>query len=252
MRTTLLPGLLETARYNLSHKSGDFKIFELREVYYPRQGEKLPEERRALTGLVMGAVAGGSWNIPRQEADFYYVKGCVEQLLAEVRSPLPTFTRDEMPPYLNPGKAAVIRLDGEKIGALGELLPEVAHVFELPPGVFIFELDLPLVAKNVRGEIGFAPLPRFPSVTRDVAVTIDAGISAEEIMAIMTGVDNQYLESIEVFDCYQGDPIPVGKKGLAFRIRYRSLDRTMTDEEVNEFHRKVLDRLEKVPGLAIR
>jgi len=252
MRTTLLPGLLETARYNLSHKSMDLKIFELREVYYPCQGEKLPEERRALAGLVMGAIAKEGWNIPRQEADFYYVKGCVEQLLAVLRTPQPTFTRAEAPPYLDHGEAAVIRLDGEKIGALGALLSEVAHAFELPPGVFIFELDLPLVAKNVRGEIAFAPLPRFPSVTRDVAVTIDVGISAEEIMAIMRGVNNQYIESIEVFDCYQGDPIPVGNKGLAFRIRYRSLDRTMTDEEVNQFHQEVLEQLQKVPGLAIR
>ena len=252
MRTTLLPGLLETARYNLSHKSGDLKIFELREVYYPRQGEKLPEERRVLAGLVMGAVAEEGWNIPRKEADFYYVKGCVEQLLDALKAPLPTFTRDGVPSYLNPGTSAVIRLDGEEIGALGELLPEVAHAFELPFGVFIFELDLPLVAKYVRGEIAFAPLPRFPSVTRDVAVTIEVGISAEEIMTIIGGVDNKYFESIEVFDCYQGDPIPAGKKGLAFRIRYRSLDRTMTDEEVNQFHQEVLEQLQKVPGLVIR
>jgi phenylalanyl-tRNA synthetase beta chain len=252
MRTTLLPGLLETARYNLSHERGDLKIFELREVYYPRQGEKLPEERRALAGLVMGAVAEEGWNIARQEADFFYVKGCVEQLLDVLKTPLLTFTRDETPPYLNHGEGAVIRLEGEKIGALGELLPEVANAFELPPGVFIFEFDLPLLANHVRGEIAFTPLPRFPSVTRDVAVTIDVGISAEEIMAIVRGVDNQYIESIEVFDCYQGDPIPIGKKGLAFRIRYRSLDRTLTAEEVSQFHQKVLEQLQKVPGLAIR
>jgi phenylalanyl-tRNA synthetase beta chain len=200
----------------------------------------------------MGAVAGEGWNIPRQETDFYYVKGCVEELLAVLRAPQPTFTGDALPPFLNPGKAAVIRLKGEKIGALGELLPEVAHAFELPAGVFIFELDLPLVAHHIRREIAFTPLPRFPSVTRDVAVTIDVGISAEEIMAIIRGIDNQYTESIEVFDCYQGDPIPVGKKGLAFRIRYRSLDRTLTDEEVNQFHHEVLEQLQKVPGLAIR
>jgi phenylalanyl-tRNA synthetase beta chain len=252
MRTTLLPGLLETARYNLSHESGDLKIFELREVYHPRQGEKLPEERRALAGLVMGAVAKEGWNSTLQQADFYYSKGCIEQLLAEARSPLPTFTREGVPPYLNPGKGAAIRLDGEEIGALGELLPEVAHALELPPGVFIFELDLPRLVKHVREEIAFTPLPRFPSVTRDVAVTIDAGISAAEIMVIIRGVDNRYIESIEVFDYYQGDPIPAGKKGLAFRISYRSLDRTMTDAEVNQFHQEVLDRLQKVPGLAIR
>jgi phenylalanyl-tRNA synthetase beta chain len=185
MRTTLLPGLLETARYNLSHKSADLKIFELREVYYPSQGEKLPVERRALAGLVMGAIAKEGWNTPRQEADFYYVKGCVEQLLDVLRTPQPTFTRAEVPAFLNPGKAAVIKLEGEKIGALGELLPEVANAFELPPGVFIFELDLPLVTNHVKGEIAFTSLPRFPSVARD-GVTIDAGW-ALAIMAIARG-----------------------------------------------------------------
>jgi phenylalanyl-tRNA synthetase beta chain len=252
MRTTLLPGLLETARYNLSHKNSDLKIFELREVYSPRQGEKLPEERRVLAGLVLGAVAGEGWNTPHEEADFYYVKGCVEQLLAELKIPAPTFTTGEETPYLSPGKGAVINLDGEEIGALGELLPEVAHVFELPRGVFTFEFDLPLLLHHMSREITFTPLPRFPSVARDVAVTIDAGISAQEIAAIIKGVDNKYIESIEVFDCYQGDPIPVGRKGLAYRIRYRSPDRTMIDEEVNEFHRKVMERLEKVPSLTIR
>ena len=252
MRTTLLPGLLETARYNLSHKNRDLKIFELREIYSPRKGEKLPEERRALAGLVMGAVTPEGWNIPLQEADFYYVKGCVEQLLAELKTPAPTFTAGAVQPYLNPGTGAIIRLDGEKVGDLGELHPEVAHAFELPRGVFIFEFDLPPLSNHMSREITFTPLPRFPSVARDVAVTIDAGISAEEITAIIKGVDNKYIESIEVFDCYQGDPIPLGRKGLAYRIRYRSPDRTMTDEEVNEFHQGVLERLEKVPALTIR
>jgi phenylalanyl-tRNA synthetase beta chain len=252
MRTTLLPGLLETARYNLSHKNRDLKIFELREAYSPRKGEKLPEERKTLAGLVTGAVAREGWNTLHEEADFYYVKGCVEQVLAELRTPVPTFTAGEVQPYLNPDKGATIRVEGDKVGALGELLPEVAHAFELPPGVLIFEFDLPLLSHHMSREITFAPLPRFPSVARDVAVTIDAGISAEEIAAIIKGVDNKYIESIEVFDCYQGDPIPRGRKGLAYRIRYRSPDRTMIDEEVNEFHRKVLERLEKVPSLTIR
>jgi phenylalanyl-tRNA synthetase beta chain len=252
MRTTLLPGLLETARYNLSHKNRDLKLFELREVYARRQGEKLPAERRTLAGLITGAALTEGWNTPFQEADFYHAKGCVEQLLAEAKAPAPTFTPVEATPYLSPGKGAVINLAGEKIGTVGELLPEVVSAFELPAGVFIFELDLPLLAKHVRREMIFTPLPRFPSVARDVAVTIDTGISADEIAAIIKGVHNQYIESIEVFDCYEGDPIPRGRKGLAYRIRYRSPDRTMTDEEVNEFHQAVLARLAKVPGLAIR
>jgi len=252
MRTTLLPGLLDTARYNLSHKTTDLKVFELREVYHPQKGERLPKERRSLAGLAMGAVAQEGWNIPLQEVDFYYAKGCVEQLLAELRTPLPAFTASEAIPYLHPGKGAVIRLDGEEIGVVGELHPKVAEAFELPHGVFIFELDLPALADRFRGEMTFVPLPRFPSVARDVAMAVDVGISAGELTEIIRGVDNEYIESVEIFDCYQGDPIPLGRKGLAFRIRYRSSDRTLTDEEVNEFHREVLERLEKVPKLKIR
>ena len=252
MRTTLLPGLLETARYNLSHKTADLKIFELREVYHPQKGEQLPKESKSLAGLAMGAVAQEGWNIPLQEADFYYVKGCVEQLLAELRTPPPTFTTSRAIPYLHPGKGAVIRLDGEEIGVVGELHFKVTEAFELPHGAFIFELDLPTLAERFWGEMTFSPLPRFPSVARDVAVAVNEGISAGELTEIIRGVDNEHIESVEIFDCYQGDPIPRGRKGLAFRIRYRSPDRTLTDEEVNGFHQEVLERLEKVPELSIR
>jgi phenylalanyl-tRNA synthetase beta chain len=252
MRTTLLPGLLETARYNLSHKNRDLKIFELRQIYHPREGEKLPRECRVLAGLVMGTIAGEGWNIPLQGVDFYYVKGCVEQLLAELKTPTPTFTAGDWIPYLHPGKGAVISLDDEEIGAVGELHPEVARAFELPPGVLIFELDLPAISNRFWREIHFTPLPRFPSVARDVAVTVDEGMSAGEIMEIIRGVDNRCIESVEVFDFYQGDPIPAGRKGLAFRIRYRSSDRTLTDEETNRFHQGVLERLGNVPALMVR
>jgi phenylalanyl-tRNA synthetase beta chain len=252
MRTTLLPGLLETARYNLSHKNRDLKAFESREVYHPQKGEKLPQERRSLAGLAMGAVAPEVWNVPSREVDFYYVKGCVEQLLAELRTPAPTFTTSKARPYLHPSKGAVVTVEEVEVGAAGELHPKVAEAFELPAGVFIFELDLPTLADRFWREITFAPLPRFPAVDRDVAVVVDEGASAEEIGGVIRGVDNTYIELVEVFDCYRGDPIPPGRKGLAFRIRYRSGERTLTDEEVNEFHQEVLERLHNVPELKIR
>lgn len=252
MRTTLVPGLLETARYNLSHKTRDLKIFESREVYYPQKGERLPKEKRSLAGLAMGTVVEEGWNIPLQEVDFYHVKGCIEQLLAELRIPPPTFTFSDGIPYLHPNKGAAIHLNDVAVGAAGELHPELAEAFELPSGVFIFELDLPILADHSREEITFSPLPRFPSVARDVAVAVDNRISAGELAEIIKGVDNVYIETVEIFDCYQGDSIPLGRKGLAFRVRYRSPDRTLTDEEVNEFHHEVLKRLEKVPGLMIR
>jgi phenylalanyl-tRNA synthetase beta chain len=252
MRTTLLPGLLETARYNLNYKNNDLKIFELRDVYQPRAGQRLPNEQRALAGLILGTVSGGGWNTPRREADFYYTKGCVERMLAELRAPSPSFAPGGEIPYLNPAKGVIIRLDKEAIGTLGELHPEVAHAFELPPGVFVFELDLTVAASRFQREVIFTPLPRFPSVVRDIAVTVDEGMSAGEITEIIRGVHNTCIESVEVFDCYRGDSIPRGRKGLAFRISYRSADRTLTDEQVNEFHQEVLGRLAQVPALVVR
>jgi len=252
MRTTLLPGLLDTARYNLSYNNTDLKIFESREVYHTQKKEKLPQERRSLAGLAMGRVAGEGWNVPPQEMDFYYVKGCVEQLLAELRVPAPTFTHSEGISYLHPSNGAVVTVDGVAVGTVGELHPAVAEASELPPGVLVFEIDLPTLAERFWREVTFTPLPRFPSVDRDVAVVVDEGTSAEELREIIQGVDNTCIEMVEVFDCYRGDPIPSGRKGLAFRIRYRSGERTLTDEEVNDFHQEVLKQLHTVPALTIR
>ncbi|RLB07940.1 MAG: phenylalanine--tRNA ligase subunit beta [Deltaproteobacteria bacterium] len=251
MRTTLLPGLLTTASYNLSHKNRDLKLFEIREVYFPKKG-KLPEEKRSLAGLAMGVFRAGGWNVSPKEVDFYDIKGCVERLLAELRVPSPIFSSAEGIPYLHPSKGAAVKLEAEEVGTLGELHPEVAEAYELPPGVYIFELDLGPLLKYYRREIKFIPLPKFPSISRDVAVVVDEGVSAEEIRGVIWETKSKHMESVEVFDCYRGDPIPQGKKGLAFRIKYRSSKRTLTDEEVNKFHQEILDRLKEVPGLIIR
>jgi len=252
MRTTLLPGLLEISRYNLSHKNTDLKVFELREVYHPQEDERLPEERRTLAGLIMGIFAGGGWNVPPKEVDFYGVKGCVERLLFELGAPFPTFTSAEGIPYLHPSKGAVVKVEAEGVGVLGEIHSEVAKAYELPSGVYIFELDLPCLLEHCRSGIKFTPLPRFPSVARDVAVVVNEEVRAGEITEVIRGVGNRFMESVEVFDCYRGASIPPGQKGLAFRIRYRSPERTLTDEEVNGFHQEVLERLEEVGGLMIR
>ena len=252
MRTTLLPGLLETVGYNLSHANRDIKIFEARAIYCPRAGDKLPEERRVLAGALIGATAGHGWNSPRQEVDFYYAKGCVERILAELHTPLPTFTGSQGTAYVHPGKGAVVQVADKAIGVLGELHPHVAEAFGLPAGVFIFELDLAALSDGYLQAITFTPLPRFPAVARDVAVAVDERITIDELMHIIRGVGSTVIESVEIFDCYQGDPIPAGRKGLAFRIQYRSLERTLTDDEVNGFHQEVLERLAQMPELVIR
>jgi len=253
MRTTLLPGLLETARYNVSFENRDMKLFELREVFMPTGDGHLPEERRVLAGLVMGVFTGGSWNYPSRRVSFHDVKGCVESLLHELRIPDVTFSSaNGWVPYMHPGKSAVIRVDGSDVGGLGELHPEVIGAFDLPEGVYVFEIELPALVSSFDPEAHFSPLPRFPSIVRDVAVVIDEMVTGREIIEVIRGVSTDLMEDVQVFDCYRGDPIPEGRKGLAFRVRYRSSERTLTDAEVNGVHQDVLERLKAIGGLTIR
>jgi phenylalanyl-tRNA synthetase beta chain len=251
MRTTLVPGLLETARYNLSFHNRDLKIFEVKEVFHPRDKGKLPLEKKMLAGLMMGAFSPRGWQREEKPVDFFDVKGCVDALLCELKLPAATYSLTQREPYLGES-GVVVAIDNEEVGVAGDLHPLVAESFELPGGVFIFELDLPFLAEMFTRDVQFSPLPRYPSVIRDVAVVVPDETTAGEIARVIRGVDGSIMASVEVFDVYEGDPIPVGKKGLAYRVQYRSPEKTLTDKEVNQIHNKVLETLRGVPGLTIR
>ncbi len=252
MRTTLLPGLMETASYNVSRKISNLKLFELRKVFLPQEGEKLPREVKFLAGLAMGFDRDPHWAFSPRPVDFYDVKGCIEDLLDSLQIKGAAFGKAEDVPYLHPGKASKVVLDHEVLGVLGEVHPQVLGHYEVQGAVYLFELDFSKMVKWAEEGRRFQPLPKFPAIYRDLSVVVDKDLEVERVMQTIRAFHQPFLEEVAVFDLYQGPPIPGGKKGVSYRIRYQANDRTLTDEEVNRYHAELFSRLKEVFELDLR
>jgi len=252
MRTTLIPGLMETVQYNLSRKNSNLKLFELKKVFLPQEGERLPKEVKLLAGVALGFDRGPHWASPQRPVDFYDIKGCVEDLLDALQIKDAKFIKAEDVPYLHPGKASKVVLDQEVLGVLGEIHPEVSGRYEVRGKGYLFEMDFSKMVKRAGEERRFQALPKFPAVERDLSVVVDQAMEAEEVMDAIRTFRQPYVEEVTLFDVYQEPPIPEGKKGISYRIRYQAKDRTLTDEEVNQYHEKILSRLKEVFQLDLR
>jgi len=252
MRTTLIPGLMETARYNVSRKVSNLKLFELKKVFLPQKNERLPKEVKFLAGLAMGFDRDAHWAFSPRSVDFYDIKGCVEGLLDDLQIEGATFSKVDDVPYLHPGKAAKIVVDHEVLGVLGEAHPQVLGHYEVQGAVYLFEMDFDKMVKWAGEGRRFRPLPKFPAVYRDLSLVVDQDLEVARVMETIRAFDQPFVEEVTVFDIYQGPPIPAGKKGVSYRIRYQANDRTLTDEEVNRYHENLLSRLRGVFQLDLR
>lgn len=252
MRTTLLPGVLETLSYNITRRIEDQFFFEVSTVFRPKALPltELPDERLILAVAATGAYQDKTWNQPRREADFYYAKG----LLEHVMRALGIIDWNLIPgdhPSLHPGRRATILVGGEGVGTLGgrdvgvigELHPEIQEEIGLPRRVGLIELDISSLLDLAGEEKAYRPLPRFPAVTRDLALVVRQEVPAQEILDVIRDAGGELLENVALFDLYQGDPVPKGFKSLAYSLVYRAANRTLTDAEVEEVHDKVREAL---------
>jgi phenylalanyl-tRNA synthetase beta chain len=252
LRTSLIPGLLETARYNLSRKNSDFKIFELKKVFFPQGGEGLPREVKYLAGLAMGAYQDPHWSFSPRPIDFYDVKGCVEDLLEVLQIEEIKFSKAEDIPYLHPGRASRVTCGKEVLGFLGEIHPQVLGRYEIEEKGYLFEIDFEQVVKWAREGKRFRPLPKFPFIYRDLSLVVDDDLEVEKVDEAIRNFREPFVVEVNLFDVYRGAPIPEGKKGVSYRIRYQANDRTLTDEEVNRSHEKVIFRLKEIFQVELR
>lgn len=246
LRTSLIPGLIEVARHNLSHQNRNLKLFELKKVYLQEKGEKLPREVKYLAGLAMGMSHEPHWASSVREIDFYDLKGCLEDLFVSLQIRGISFQRAEGVPYLHPGKASTILLMGEAIGVVGEIHPETLTYYDLPLKAYLFEIDFDRMVKGVGEKKRFQPLPKFPSVFRDLSLVVEEDLEVGEVEQAIRSLEEPFIGEIKLFDLYRGAPIPQGKKSISYRIRYQASDRTLTDEEVNRAHEKVIMRLKEI------
>jgi len=246
MRTTLVPGLLETVRYNLSRKNTNLKIFELGKVFLSEAGEKLPKELRHLAGIGTGSLEEPHWTSQSRPIDFYDIKGCVVALLDAFQMRGVSFERIEEVPYLHPGRSAKLLFEGETLGVLGEIHPEILSRYDIPERAYLFELNFEPFVQAAREEKRFQFLPRFPAVYRDLSLVVDASLESGKLAEAIWASREPHIDEVTLFDVYQKAPIPEGKKGVSYRIRYQANDRTLTDEEVNQYHERITDRLREI------
>ena len=246
LRTSLIPGLLEIARYNISRKNSNLKLFELKKVFFPQEDDRLPKEVKYLVGLALGVDRDPHWAFSPRTVDFYDIKGCVEDLFEALQVKGIKFDRAEDIPYLHPGKASRILFEGEVLGVLGEVHPQVLGNYEIRDKAYLFEIDFETMVKGRREGKRFRPLPKFPAVYRDLSMVVDDALEAERVVEAIWTFREPFIDEVQLFDIYRGSPVPEGKKGVSCRIRYQASDRTLTDEEVNQHHEKVISQLKEI------
>ena len=252
MRTSLVPSLLETAARNIAYRCEDLALFELRPVFQPENGSELPVETLRLCAVLAGRREPLGWAQSEARADFYDMKGVIEQLLATLRIGPVTWQAAHDEPYYHPGKSCALYLGERLIGTVGELHPEVLFNFDLGASAILCDLDVEALFELGCEKVQFKPLSRYPDVQRDSAFLVDAEVSAQEVFAVLDSVRIKDLESIALFDVYAGEGIPPGKKSLAIRACYRALDRTLTDEQIQNMHGKLIKAMEKQLGAELR
>jgi phenylalanyl-tRNA synthetase beta chain len=245
MRSSLVPGLLETMRFNLAQQTRRLKFFEIGKVFLHRADSDLPEEPEMIAGLWSGSRQPLSWHAKETPCDFYDLKGAVEGLLGALKLEAVEFTRapDVQCHYTRPGHSARILSGGREIGLVGELHPKVRDAFGLKPTAFLFELEVESI-EALLSEIRYRlRIPKFPAVARDITLIVDHSLEARELVSAVTAMKLELLESVQLFDVFSGGPIPADKRSLSFRLTYRSPAKTLEDNEVNGLHQFVTERL---------
>lgn len=239
MRTTTLPSMLETLARNWNAGNRNVRLYDFGRVYFERSDGRADEPKR----LTLGAYG---------DVDFYALKGLVEALLRELRITGAVYSAVKDNPSYHPGRCASVSVNGKPLGVFGQIHPIVASNYGVSDSVYVAELDFPAIY-SVRGaDPLYAPLPRFPSVLRDIAVVCDASISAGELEDVIRAAGGQYLKDVNVFDVYTGAPIPSGKKSIAFSLTLRADDQTLTDDHADEAVNALLSALSEKHGAVIR
>lgn len=255
MRQTIIPGLLRSIAHNQARGVKDIQLYELGTVFFGAEGKKQPREKQKLAGVLAGTMGNGSWCHKPVAFDFFDGKGVVENLVRELCIQKVRYKAldAEEAPFLQPGRAAQVLAGGAILGWVGEIHPLAVQAFEAEAPVVAFELDVEALLKASQLSRPYVDVPVYPAVTMDQAFVVSEDVTAERMMQVITSAGGKLLDSAKLFDVYR-DPIRVGegKKSLAFALEYRAADRTLTAEEVDKQHNKLVAKVAKATGAEIR
>lgn len=253
LRTSLLPSLLVNLADNLRHKNTIIKLFEISTVFFADPSIAVPLEKKRFSGLMSGFRFDENWDLPRNKLDFFDIKGCVETLRDALSLSAVRFMRENHEPFMHPHNFLSLAADDSRVGFLGEVHPEILDKFGIDQAAYIFDLDFDFICSSFSDKTAaFTPLPRHPAIYRDIALLVDERVTAEELYTTIAAFKNKLIEDVQLFDCFCGGTIPAGKKSLAYRVRYQSYSRNLTDDEVNKIQEKLIVHLKKEVGADLR
>ena len=244
MRTTLVPAVIEAAKRNIAQQNKDLWLFETANVYEPKALPltEVPHERPMACGIMMGKVTEAAWNQAQRETDFYDVKGVVDGLLAKLG-----LTQFDIQPssesYYHPGVSAHYTVNGVTIANYGELHPQVVKNFDLSGKVYMFEIDLEAVLSIIVPPFRYQSFSKFPGTSRDLAIVAPVSVTSGDIVALIKEHGGEYLESVSIFDVYEGEHIEAGYRSLAYNLQFRSMEGTLNDEDIDGAIQAIIDAL---------
>ncbi len=254
LRGSLMPGLLKTLETNLARGASSVHVFELGPVFHA--GLKGPVENWKVAGLIYGERSRPTWNSNPEPVDFFDIKGIIEALLDELRvTGKSIFAPYDGPDsaFFHPGRSALLRLGtDDSLAVLGELHPSLTESLSTNHRAYLFEMDLKTLSASISSEPSFTPLPRYPASTRDLAIVVDKAIPCDKIVSVINEINTKLIESVDLFDVYYGKELPSGTRSLAFRIRYRSPVKTLTHQEVEKAHSRLVSALTRRFNATVR
>ena len=244
MRTTLVPAVIEAAKRNIAQQNKDLWLFETANVYEPKALPltEVPHERPMACGIMMGKVTEAAWNQAQRDTDFYDVKGVVDGLLAKLG-----LTQYDIQPssesYYHPGVSAHYTVNGVTIANYGELHPQVVKNFDFSGKVYMFEIDLEAVLSIKVPPFRYQSFSKFPGTSRDLAIVAPVSVTSGDIVALIKEHGGEYLESVSIFDVYEGEHIEAGYRSLAYNLQFRSMEGTLNDEDIDGAIQAIIDAL---------
>ncbi|MBQ9691340.1 MAG: phenylalanine--tRNA ligase subunit beta [Eggerthellaceae bacterium] len=248
LRRTLLPGLLRSVSYNQNRGVRNVELYEMGTIFATKEGAKKPKERTSVVGVLAGSMHEKAWNRADESFDFFDGKGILESVAREFALPKVRFKEADLAalPYLQPGCAAMLYSGGAEIAWIGEIHPQVAQAFDVRPPVVAFEIYMPALQKSARPARDFRDVPQFPGIERDISLVVDSSTRSEQLQHVLESAGGKLLEHVRVFDVYTNEEqLGEHKKALAFRLTYRSPERTLTSDEVDVLHAKVLEKTKR-------
>jgi phenylalanyl-tRNA synthetase beta chain len=240
LRSSLIPGLLETMKKNISQQTDTLRLFEIGKIFLSTQKGSLPQEKETIAGLITGNRFDQSWYSKKTQVDFFDLKGVIEGFFAALMIKNIVFEKieDESCPYYKRGYSAIIKSKDTPMGTLGKIDDKVLKNYGLKQDAFVFDFSLKAIGNMLACSVTAELMPRFPSISRDITIIVDRSVTVGAILEQVERISKResLIEKVFLFDAFEGNPLSEGKKSLSFRVVYRSATKTLKEKNIQKLH----------------